>query len=84
MIGNILFGLLLVAGGVSMLKFNYQISNMFSHNNWFERNFGSGATYIVFQLLGVLVSIYGVLMVLGLHDNIVGFLLSPITNVMER
>ncbi|MCE7936516.1 hypothetical protein DYH10_01875 [Candidatus Saccharibacteria bacterium CPR2] len=84
MIVNIFFGLILVVAGIAMLKFNYQISNMFSHNNWFERNFGSGATYIAFQLLGILVSLYGVFLILGLHDNIIGFLLSPITNVMER
>lgn len=80
-ITNFIFGLLIIGVGVLMLKFNFQVSNMFSHNNVFERYMGSGATYFVMQVVSVLAVIFGLLMMFSLHDNLISWLVSPLTNL---
>src|SRR5690606_7425202 len=82
-ITNFIFGLLIVAIGVVMLKFNFQVSNMFSHNNVFERYMGSGATYFVMQVMSVLAVIFGLLMMFSLHDNLLSWLTSPLRNLIS-
>lgn len=83
-ITNFIFGLIIIGIGVLLLKFNFQVSNMFSHYNAFERYLGSGATYMVMQVMAVLAVIFGLLMMFSLHDNLVGWLLSPLTNLFSR
>jgi len=81
-IANILLGLILIGVGIVLLKFNFRVSNMFSHNNVFERYMGSGATYFVMQVAAVLVIIVGFLLMSGLLDNLMGFLLSPLKDII--
>lgn len=82
-IGNIFLGLLMMAAGTLMLKFNFQVSNMFSHNNVFERYMGSGATYFVMQVLAIFTVLGGFFVMFGVLDNVLGWLLSPVTSLFQ-
>ena len=83
-IANIFTGLIIVAAGVLTLKYNFQVANLFGRSNWFERNLGSGSTYLVLKLASVLLMIFGLLMVVGLHDNLLRVFLSPLSNLFQR
>lgn len=80
---NFIFGLIIVGIGVLLLKYNFQVSNMFSHNNVFERYMGSGATYFVMQILAVLTVIFGLMMSFSLHDNLLNWVTSPLRNLLS-
>jgi len=80
---NFLFGLFVIAIGVGLLRFNFKLTNSFSRSNWFERNLGSGSTYIVFQLVAVLAVILGVLIMFGLGDNVMEWIFSPIRGIFN-
>jgi hypothetical protein len=67
-----------------MLKFNFQVSNMFSHNNVFERYMGSGATYLVMQVVAISAVLFGVFYIFGFQDNVLGWLLSPLIGLFNR
>lgn len=82
-ITNFIFGLLVVGIGVLLLKFNFQVSNMFSHNNVFERYLGSGMTYVVMQIAAVFVIIFGFLMAFSLHDNLLRWITSPLRDLLS-
>ena len=50
--------LVLVIGfgaGVAFLKYSYQMTHLFGHNSWAETYLGSGGTYTMWRLLGVVV-----------------------------
>lgn len=82
-IGNIFLGLMMIAAGTLMVKYNYQVSNLFSHYNVFERYLGSGATYLVMKVVAILVVLGGFFLMFGLFDNVLGWLLSPITGLFR-
>ena len=83
-ITNILFGLILVGVGVVMVKYNFRLTNLFSRYNWFERHLGSGSTYFVMQALAFFVIIYGTMLMLGLSDNFLSWVTSPLRNLFQR
>lgn len=83
-ITNFIFGLLIAGVGVLLLKFNFQVSNMFSRNNVFEQYLGSGSTYFVMQVVSVLVVIFGLLMAFSLHDNLLSWVTSPLRGLFSR
>jgi hypothetical protein len=43
-----------VIGGVLMMRYNYQLTQLFGYNSLAERYLGSGGTYTMWKLLGVL------------------------------
>ena len=79
---NILIGLILVVVGFFMVKYNFKLTNLFSSYNWFERNLGSGSTYIVMQAVAILVIIYGVLTMTGFSDNFWHWVTSPLRSLL--
>lgn len=79
---NFFLGALIVFGGIMILKYNYQVVNVFGRNNVFERRLGAGSSYPMFKLIGVLIIVGGLLTMASLHDNVLWFLLSPITNAL--
>jgi hypothetical protein len=83
-ITNILFGLILIAVGTLMVKYNFRLTNMFSHYNWFERNLGSGSTYIVMQALAIFIIIYGTMTLAGFSDNFWAWVTSPLRGLFGR
>jgi hypothetical protein len=81
-IANFFFGLIVMAIGVLMLKYNYQISNMFNVD-MFSRVLGSGGTFLIMQLVAILVLLFGFLLAFSLHDDILGWLFSPLDNLFR-
>jgi hypothetical protein len=82
-VANIFLGFILIAVGVIMLKFNFQLTNTVGRNNVFERRLGNGSTYVVMQLVSLLTILWGFFLIFGLHDNVLGWLLSPITGLFR-
>ena len=41
--------------GVTAIKYNYQLTQLFGHNSLAEQYLGSGGTYTMWKLLGVIV-----------------------------
>lgn len=81
---NFFFGIIIVAAGAAGIKFNGPIVHMFGQNNWFERKLGQGTTFLVFQLLAILVILFGFTMMISLHDDLIGALLAPLDNLLAR
>lgn len=83
-ITNFIVGILIVAAGAVSVLYNYKIVNSFGRNNWFEQHIGSGSTYMVFKFFSILVILFGFTMMISLHDNLISFLLSPLTNALDK
>ena len=83
-VAGFFYGIILIFIGFLVLKYNYQVTNMFSRNNVFERYLGSGSTYFVMKMAGVLVMLLGLLMMFGLADDALRWLVSPLTNLLSR
>ena len=83
-IAGFFYGVILIFIGFLILKYNYQVTNMFSRNNVFERYLGSGSTYFVMKIAGLLVMLLGLLMMFGLADDTLRWLVSPLTNLISR
>lgn len=52
--------LILVLGlgvGTALIKYSYQMTQLFGHNSLAERYLGNGGTYTMWKLLGLLVII---------------------------
>lgn len=81
---NFFFGMFIVAIGAAGIKYNGPIVHMFGQNNWFERKIGRGTTFLVYQLLAILVIIFGFLMMFSYHDNVMSILLSPLTELFSK
>ncbi len=58
--------------------------HMFGQNNIFERKIGQGSTFLVFQLLAILVILFGFTVMISLHDELLSFLFAPITGLFSR
>jgi uncharacterized membrane protein YphA (DoxX/SURF4 family) len=82
LIGQILLGLIMVVGGVLLLKYNYQVSNNL-RISFAEQHMGSGGSYLLWKIIGVVVVIAGITVVFGFSDNILAWIFSPITNVVN-
>ena len=83
-ITNFFLGLIVVAFGAAGIKYNGPIVHMFGQNNWFERKFGQGTTFLVYQFLAILVIAFGFLMMISYHDNVMSILLSPLTELFAK
>ena len=77
--GNILLGLIILIAGVLILRYNYQVSNNLPLS-FAERYLGS--SYTAWKFLGVFIVIAGLTVMFGVADNIIGWLLSPLTNII--
>jgi len=49
------FGFLIgVVAGLIILRFSFQLTQLFGHNEYAERFFGTGGTYLMWKILGIL------------------------------
>jgi hypothetical protein len=58
LMGIVIKILVLILGlgfGVALIKYNYQITHLFGHNSLAEQYLGSGGTYTMWRLLGIVV-----------------------------
>lgn len=80
MLGQILTGIILAAIGVVILKFHYQLKNLFGSWGWAEDKLGSGGTYTAWKLIGLGMMVFGVLWGTGtlgsLLTNVLGMFFS--------
>lgn len=79
--GQIILGLLITAGGVLLLKNNYQVANNMPIA-FAEQHMGGGGSYTAWKILGVLTVFVGLTVVFGIYDNILAWLLTPLTNAV--
>ncbi len=82
LIGQIIIGLLMVVGGTLLLKYNYQVANSL-RISFAEQHMGGGGSYLLWKILSVLIVIAGLCVMFGIYDNILNWLLSPLTNVVS-
>ncbi len=80
--GQIILGLLMVGGGVLLLKNNYQVSNNM-RISFAEEHLGSGGSYLAWKVLSVLLIFIGFTVMFGFYDEILTFILSPLTNILN-
>lgn len=78
---NFITGLIIAGVGLASLRYNYSIVGVFGRNNFIESKLGPGTTYPFFKLMSILVIFFGVTMAVSLHDNLLNFLLAPVTNL---
>jgi uncharacterized membrane protein YphA (DoxX/SURF4 family) len=81
-IPQIIIGLLMVVVGVLLIKNNYQVSNNM-RIAFAEEHLGSGGSYLVWKVLAILLILAGFSVVFGFYDNILAFILSPLTNILS-
>jgi hypothetical protein len=62
---RILIGLLLIGAGIVMLKYTFQIVGFTGKPDWIEYRLGSGPTYTVYKILGILLAIWGAMYMTG-------------------
>ena len=80
--GQILLGIIIIAAGVLTLIKNYQVANTMPLR-WLERKLGSGSSYSIWKIISVLLVFIGFTVMFGFADNLLAFLLSPITNMIN-
>lgn len=78
---QILLGILITAGGVALLKYNYQVTNSLPIG-FAEQHMGSGGSYLAWKVLAILVVFIGLTVMFGVYDNILEWLVSPLTNAV--
>ena len=81
-VGNFIVGVIMIAIGVLLLKNNYQVANNIPIS-FAERHIGSGGSYTLWKLLAILVVIAGLTVMFGVYDNILSWLVSPLTNMVN-
>lgn len=72
----------MIAGGILLLKYNYQVSNNL-RISFAEQHMGGGGSYLLWKIIGVLVALAGLTVIFGIYDNILSWLLSPLTNILS-
>lgn len=80
---NIFFGIILIVIGTVMIKYNYQLVGIVGHIPSVEARLGSGSTYGFFQLIAVLLVLFGILTATGLGTVVMRFLLSPLIRMFS-
>ena len=81
-LGQILLGLLMVGAGILILKNNYQVANNL-RLAFIEDHMGPGSSYLVWKILAVLIVLLGFTVMFGFFDDLLGFILSPVINLIN-
>ncbi len=80
--GQILLGLIIIVAGVLTLMKNYQVANSLPLQ-WLEQKLGPGSSYSIWKILSILMVFVGFTVMFGFSDNVLEFLLSPLTNMIN-
>ena len=80
---TIIIGLLIIGAGIAALKFNYQVTNSFGSSGLLSKYFGGGNEYAMVKILSIVAIFIGFLMLFGLGDNVLDFILSPLRSVLQ-
>ena len=79
---HLILGLAIMAAGVLTLKNNYRVANTMLIG-FAEQHLGAGGSYLAWKLLSILIIFAGLTVFFGIYDNILGWLLSPLTNAIS-
>ena len=79
---QIIIGLLMMVGGILLLKYNYQVTNNLTIS-FAEEHLGPGGSYLLWKILAGLLIIAGFTVIFGIYDNIIAWVLSPLTNAIS-
>lgn len=82
-ISHLLIGLVMVGLGVLMVKFTYQLTNFTGAQDWLERYTGSGSTYGIYKIVGVLLALAGLMFATGLGNGLMEFFFSPLKGLFK-
>jgi hypothetical protein len=80
-LGGLLIGSGLIIIGVVTVKYTFQAVNLTGRQMWIEKYAGSGSTYGVYKIFGVILVLVGILTATGFGDNVMNFLLTPLYNL---
>ena len=78
---GLIVGLIMTVLGVLLVKYTFWIHNMTGAQDWLERYTGSGSTYGIYKIFGVLIGLIGLLVATGFGDNVMSFFFSPLANL---
>jgi len=67
-IGNIILGLLGIAGGVYMMKEAYYLNHHVYFLSWAERKWGPGSGTLAYRFIGLALTIFAVFVITGWVD----------------
>ena len=79
---QVIIGLLMIGAGTLILKYNYQVANTI-HLGFAEKYLGTGGSFGLWKVLAVLIVLAGLTVVFGFFDNILEWVLSPLTNILS-
>ena len=80
-LSHILIGLGMVAAGVALTKYSFQIMNFTGQQDWIDRIAGPGNTNGVYKLFGVVLVLAGLLFATGFGNNLMDFIFSPLRRI---
>jgi hypothetical protein len=81
---NLLIGLAMVVFGVLAVKYTFWLRNTTGPQEWLERYTGSGSTYGMYKIFGVILILFGFMTATGLADPVMRWLLSPFLNIFKN
>ncbi len=76
-LNSVLIGGAMVIAGVLFVRFTFKIANFTGRQDWLEHYTGSGTTYGIYKIFGVLLVIVGFMVASGFGNDVLGWLLSP-------
>ena len=76
-----ILGVLIIALGIYMVLKTEIVLKNFGSSSFFEKHLGTeGGSRLGYKLLGLLLIFLGLVIMLGMSDNFLRFLLSPLIN----
>lgn len=77
-----ILGVLIIALGIYMVLKTEVVLKNFGSNSFFEKNLGTeGGSRLGYKLLGLLLIFIGLVIMLGMSDNFLEFILSPLIKI---
>jgi hypothetical protein len=77
-LNSILIGGGMVLAGVLLVRYTFKIVNMTGRQDWIEHFTGSGTTYGIYKILGVILVLLGFMVASGFGNDVLSWLLSPL------
>lgn len=81
-IGHFFIGIFIVALGVLMVKYSYQVVGFTGRQVWIESKLGQGTTYFVYKMFGVLAIFGGFIYAVGLYNSFMFWLFTPLRHLL--
>ena len=83
-VGHFFTGIVIVILGTAMIKYSYQVVNFTGRQDWIESKLGSGSTYFVYKMFGLIAVFIGFIYAVGLYDPFMTWLFGPLRGALGR